>query len=80
MIVLIDYLNKPMNFIDFEKLKKKIQGRSVPKPISGTLSGHAAGEPFDKLVFNRYSSISGIWTKAFWAMSKHGRFSSLNIL
>lgn len=51
MIVLIDYLNKPMNFVDFEKLKKKIQGRSVPKPISGTLSGHAAGEPFDKLVF-----------------------------
>lgn len=26
-------------------------GKTVRKPLSGTLSGHAAGEPFDKLVF-----------------------------
>ncbi|MDR2585293.1 MAG: HincII family type II restriction endonuclease [Prevotellaceae bacterium] len=30
---------------------KKIKGTSVPKPLSGTLSGHAAGEPFDKHVY-----------------------------
>jgi hypothetical protein len=28
-----------------------VKGTSVPKPLSGTLSGHAAGEPFDKHVY-----------------------------
>lgn len=31
-------------------LKEEMVGKGVPKPISGTLSGHAAGEPFDKHV------------------------------
>jgi len=31
-------------------LKDAMIGKGVPKPISGTLSGHAAGEPFDKHV------------------------------
>lgn len=35
--------------IDF--LKEELVGTTVPKPQSGTLSGHAAGEPFDKHVF-----------------------------
>jgi len=35
--------------IDF--LKKLLIGKSIPRPSSGTLSGHAAGEPFDKLVY-----------------------------
>ncbi|MCX8055022.1 MAG: HincII family type II restriction endonuclease [Ignavibacteria bacterium] len=39
-------------FVDYNKLAKKIKGTSVPKPLSGTLSGHAAGEPFDKHVYN----------------------------
>ncbi|MEY4903442.1 MAG: hypothetical protein RLZZ292_1257, partial [Bacteroidota bacterium] len=29
-----------------------LKGTSVPKPVSGTLSGHAAGEPFDKHVYS----------------------------
>ena len=29
-----------------------MKGSSVPKPLSGTLSGHAAGEPFDKHVYS----------------------------
>lgn len=37
--------------IDYEKLATAIRGSSVPKPLSGTLSGHAAGEPFDKHVY-----------------------------
>lgn len=37
-------------FVDYEKLKTDIIGKSIPKPLSGTLSGHAAGEPFDKFV------------------------------
>lgn len=41
-----------MNIVNFEHIKKSVIGTSVPKPISGTLSGHAAGEPFDKHVYN----------------------------
>jgi Restriction endonuclease HincII len=37
--------------VDYKDLVLKIKGTSVPKPISGTLSGHAAGEPFDKHVY-----------------------------
>jgi hypothetical protein len=36
----------------YKELIKKVKGTSVPKPLSGTLSGHAAGEPFDKHVYN----------------------------
>ena len=38
--------------VDYLELIKKVKGSSVPKPLSGTLSGHAAGEPFDKHVYN----------------------------
>lgn len=38
--------------VDYKKLSKNIIGTSVPKPLSGTLSGHAAGEPFDKHVYD----------------------------
>jgi hypothetical protein len=34
--------------VDYQILIKQIVGSTVPKPLSGTLSGHAAGEPFDK--------------------------------
>ncbi len=40
-----------MGIVNYEELKNKIIGSSVPKPISGTLSGHAAGEPFDKHIY-----------------------------
>jgi type II restriction enzyme len=39
-----------MSIVNYEELKKKIIGSKVPKLLSGTLSGHAAGEPFDKHV------------------------------
>jgi hypothetical protein len=38
--------------VNYIELIKKVKGASVPKPLSGTLSGHAAGEPFDKYVYN----------------------------
>lgn len=41
--------------IDFDSLAKEVKGLSVPKPTSGTLSGHAAGEPFDKAVYAKLS-------------------------
>ena len=37
--------------VNYTELINNIIGTSVPKPISGTLSGHAAGEPFDKHVY-----------------------------
>ncbi len=37
--------------IDLSTISKEMIGKTVPKPVSGTLSGHAAGEPFDKLVY-----------------------------
>lgn len=38
--------------VDYTKLINSVKESFVPKPISGTLSGHAAGEPFDKHVYN----------------------------
>lgn len=38
--------------VDYTELIKKIKGTSIPKPLSGTLSGHAAGEPFDRHVYD----------------------------
>lgn len=37
--------------IDIKFLEDELVGTMVPKPLSGTLSGHAAGEPFDKCVY-----------------------------
>lgn len=37
--------------VDYKKLCKTIKGSSISKPLSGTLSGHATGEPFDKHVY-----------------------------
>jgi len=61
--------------IDYNTLQKTIKGSSVPKPVSGTLSGHAAGEPFDKHVykaikkqfpqntFRQYEYLNFLYTK-----------------
>ncbi len=38
--------------VNYQALIKEIRGTSVAKPLSGTLSGHAAGEPFDKHVYH----------------------------
>ena len=37
--------------VNLQDLINKVKGASVLKPLSGTLSGHAAGEPFDKHVY-----------------------------
>ena len=46
-----------MSIVNYNKLLKTIIGSSVPKPISGTLSGHAAGEPFDKHVYSELKKV-----------------------
>jgi Restriction endonuclease HincII len=40
-----------MQLVNYLALISKVKNTSVPKPLSGTLSGHAAGEPFDKHVY-----------------------------
>jgi type II restriction enzyme len=37
--------------INLDFLKSVLINARIPRPISGTLSGHAAGEPFDKHAF-----------------------------
>ncbi|MCB0516473.1 MAG: HincII family type II restriction endonuclease [Chitinophagales bacterium] len=46
-----------MSIVNYDKLLESIIGISVPKPISGTLSGHAAGEPFDKYVYTELKKV-----------------------
>lgn len=36
---------------DLMDILNMMVGATIPRPLSGTLSGHAAGEPFDKLVY-----------------------------
>lgn len=43
--------------INFDKIVNELKGKTVKRPISGTLSGHAAGEPFDK---HAYSIIKNL--------------------
>ena len=37
-------------FINYDKLKECLVGKTIKCPSDGTLSGHVIGEPFDKLV------------------------------
>ena len=46
-----------MSIVNYKNLLKTIIGSSVPKPISETLSGHAAGEPFDKHVYSELKKV-----------------------
>ena len=48
-----------MKRIDFEALLKEMKGSVVERPnkaSAGTLSGHAAGEPFEKSVYHHLKS------------------------
>lgn len=39
--------------INYKNLINQMVGVTIPRPLSGTLSGHAAGEPFDKEVYTK---------------------------
>lgn len=55
-----------MKNTDFDKLVDLLKGKSVERPNradSGTLSGHAAGEPFEKLV---YHLLKGKYPKSIY--------------
>ena len=38
--------------VNYTEIIKNVKGSYISKPLSGTLSGHAAGEPFDKHVYS----------------------------
>lgn len=46
-----------MCLVDYIRLQENIIGSGIPKPVSGTLSGHAAGEPFDKHVYSEIKKV-----------------------
>ena len=51
-----------MKKINFKKLETKLKGKLVERPNkanAGTLSGHAAGEPFEKLVYHELKQEYG---------------------
>jgi type II restriction enzyme len=61
--------------VNYTKLIQNVKDTSIPKPVSGTLSGHAAGEPFDKHVcseikkqfpkntFRQYEYLNDLYTQ-----------------
>ncbi len=79
-----------MKLVNYEELKKKIVGTKIPKPLSGTLSGHAAGEPFDKHVyseikkeypndtFRQYEYLNYLFSKNLDAVGVKARNSLFN--
>lgn len=49
-----------MDRVDFNRLIIGIKGQTVDRPnksTSGTLSGHAAGEPFEKCVYHKLKEM-----------------------
>ena len=75
--------------IDILSLKLDLVNTTVPKPVSGTLSGHAAGEPFDKHVykfvkakypeetFRQYEYLNKLYSQNTKALSVEDRWSLL---
>lgn len=48
-----------MDRLDYQTLLKSLINEKVSRPTGGTLSGHAAGEPFDKLVYSKLKHMYG---------------------
>lgn len=81
--------------VNYDKLKKAVINTSVPKPLSGTLSGHSAGEPFDKHVyseikkqfpdktFRQYEYLNYLFTKnptVVGIEARHNLFNSPTVM
>lgn len=43
--------------VDYKELTSKIIGTSIPRPVLDSLSGHVAGEPFDKYVYKKLKEV-----------------------
>lgn len=89
---LINYFRKDYKFmfVNYKNLTESVINTSVQKPVSGTLSGHAAGEPFDKHVYaeikkqfpdksyRQYEYLNNLFTKNLDAQSVNARNSLFN--
>lgn len=71
--------------LDYAALTAQLVGQQVPEPLSGTTSGHAAGEPFDKhvyallkqqqpgAVFRQYEFLNDLYRRAPHVISVQDR-------
>lgn len=87
--ILTNFWGKNMK-VNYTNLIKELKGTSVPKPLSGRLSGHAAGEPFDKhvnelllkkypnKVFRQYEYLNFLFTKNPGAVGVEARNNLFN--
>ena len=77
-------MNKKFSKDKLETIVNKLLNKTIPAPISGTLSGHAAGEPFDKYVykilgenynniFRQYEYLNHLYSKNSHIFSAEGR-------
>ncbi len=76
--------------IDLKFLESSLVGTTVPVPLSGTLSGHAAGEPFDKhvsvllkkqygeKVYRQYEYLNELYSKTPSAVSAEERWALIS--
>lgn len=76
--------------MDINFLETTLVGQSVDKPLSGTMSGHAAGEPFDKHVqaellakypnntFRQYDYLNTLFLKFPTAVTYENRANLLS--
>jgi type II restriction enzyme len=76
--------------VDYKNLCETVKGTSIPKPLSGTLSGHAAGEPFDKHIysaikndfpkhtFRQYEYLNYLYSKNPGVIGSNARQSLIN--
>ena len=77
--------------INIRFLEKELVGTTVPKPLSGTLSGHAAGEPFDKhayrfikeryagKTFRQYEFLNKLYSDSPKAVSVSDRWNLIKV-
>lgn len=79
--------------VNYKKLLETLKGQSVDRPnqrTAGTLSGHAAGEPFEKLVYKKlkeaypnniykqYEYLNDLYKKNPQAISVEQRYNLIN--
>ena len=77
-------------FVNYDKLRRDLIGIAIEGPSSGTLSGHAIGEPFDKLVskcikeqfpkntFRQFEYLNFLFSKNKDAITTEARYKLFN--
>jgi type II restriction enzyme len=58
--------------VNYTELIKNVKGTFVQKPLSGTLSGHSAGEPFDKHVYRNHF-VEQVYRRSEYMIEKYAK-------